>query len=969
MKFLFVITAFIAILLFAALLITLFRARRGRETHVREYYAFKCSSLLIALAADTIIAIVAPYSLWDFLADFFQFSAAEPPLLSLAGKVLAFLVFLACCYMVRSTYRHWTGPVSRHQYRQNRSQFENGSILQDSYLALASFLEKNNDLNVYKNLSDTGEYQENPEADKIPWHMEFARIYTLMSNQAEIHPQNDWHAQQHCYISTYSQSHKIAIYCSDTLPDKNELTAFLSYIFRLHDNYLHIIAAVKEGDCEDYTESLDRVKIEYIFKQNALSRLVDFSEYFRNIELLYRQPLMNTSLKIEDIYVEPCCRFENGGGEFFLHSYVSDWLKEDSNRQLALLGDFGQGKTLFSIYLTWQMIREKGTRIPILIPLRNKSPRNSTPAEILSYFAIPYGINPEALLILNRNGRLLLIFDGFDEMDLIGNDDIRKRHFKSLWGLAVPGSKIFLTGRPNYFLSPDEMKSALGLQAGSAQLPFCQGLFLLPFNQEQIMRALRSAGMSVRSGIERIITEKSSSSFLDLISRPSHLFLVGLIWETRELEKKYKNLTSAAIINEFLQNSFERQSDKGQRDPYFYLTPVEREYFMIGVASKMYKQGITVITHEAFHDAVIDLADLFPERLSAGNPVFLNIRNGKSVKEFARSDDNSLLAIINDVRTCGILVNDYANNGLMFSHKSFYDFLVAKFYMGRHLRLHDNNMLISDTLSKSSPFHPPLKNDATVRKLLAELISSEICRLAPDKMDETIRCRKIFEQCQKVIGRFFFYRTPKGLLRSCLKNRRALLYFSLGAQRKFSAPTYRQKQKFLALLTAVFFALCIYLAKIISISLLPEDTPPPSETSSSQSETYYTLNPSLEWFSLIGSTLVEASAVTSPKTAAPPYPPLLNNHTFYFLMLSVLFLIYWGNTQLKKKPDNKADIILLTWYYACMENHVPEDVVYRCFPGKYADMFTDYLAESSLNPLADKSRPAKIPPQASEHQT
>ena len=125
--------------------------------------------------------------------------------------------------------------------------------------------------------------------------------------------------------------------------------------------------------------------------------------------------------------------------------YIKNWLNEDSNKHLAILGDYGQGKTVSSLKLTSDLINSNHERIPIFIQLRGKSPRNSTPIEILSYFASQYSIDPVALDILNRNGKLLLIFDGFDEMDYVGDENIRKLHFRSLWRLISPKSKLLIT--------------------------------------------------------------------------------------------------------------------------------------------------------------------------------------------------------------------------------------------------------------------------------------------------------------------------------------------------------------------------------------------------------------------------------------------------------------------------------------------------------------------------------------------
>ena len=300
----------------------------------------------------------------------------------------------------------------------------------------------------------------------------------------------------------------------------------------------------------------------------------------------------------------------------------------------------------------------------------------------------------------------MLIFDGFDKMDLVGNDDIRKQHFRNLWRLVLPKSKVLVTGRPNYFLSRDEMASALGFQPESTDVPYCEGLLLLPFRVEQIMQALRFTEDSVRNGIQHIMETQMSGSFLDLISRPSHLFLVSQIWETRQLEHKYQNLISALIINEFLQNCFERQAAKGIRAPYFYLSSLEREYFMIGIAARMYKLGVVSISNDSFQIAIQELLELFPEELSAKNPTFVYLRNGKSVCEFANADENSLSAIMNDVRTCGVLVNDTVNDGLCFAHKSFFDVLVAKFFLGKMLNSDHNAKTIYAAPAKLSAYNP-----------------------------------------------------------------------------------------------------------------------------------------------------------------------------------------------------------------------------------------------------------------------
>lgn len=911
----------------AALLLMLvnivYRAKQGKEKKVREYYAFKCVALLIALAGDTVAAIMAPYSFWDFAAELFGMKTAESSVVAITSRVLAVVVFLLCCWVVGNTYLQWKGPVSRRQYRQDTQGLEESNMLKDFWLVAARSFRENYDLLEYEELKEPAEYQENNITSELAWHIEFARMYTLISNQAHIDIKNDWHAEQHCFISSYADSLRIAICCLNSLPEREEALSFLHYIRRFYDDYFHIIIAVKEDGGEDYTADIEGSHVEYMFKSNALDRLADFSEYYHAIDTLYHQPIMGSQFRMEDVYVEPYCKLEESGGTFRLHSYVETWLQKPDMRQLALLGDFGQGKTMFSIWLTYRMIQKKGGRIPIWIPLRNKSPRNSNQAEIFSYFATQYGISSEALMLLNSNGRLLLIFDGFDEMDLVGNDDIRKLHFKSLWSLVTPKSKVLITGRPNYFLSSEEMQGALGLHPVTKQLPYCEGLFLQPFDQEQIMLALRGAKESVRKGIQTVIQNKTSDSFLDLISRPSHLFFVSLIWEERELEKKYRNLSSAVIINEFLQNCFERQTGKGQQGVYFYLSPAEREYFMIGIAVKMYKMGAVAITQESFKDTIVDLVYMFPDQLSSGNPVFLDLRNGKSVRDFAREDINSMLAIINDVRTCGILVNDYVNNGLAFAHKSFFDLLVAKFFMGKSMRLHDANMMISDTLSSVNVYNPRLREDFVIRKLLAELICARLSRKLAGA-DERLKCRKIFEQCDKAITGSFLKMSPQKLLLVCLRQRDVGTNVSYGRWKRR-----KEAGRFLTVMLIFLAAVLAYLIRAASLSVQMGKE-------------------AVEYYSRVS---VPKSGLDSSETltellsiAASPA----------IVAVAVLLLVYAVVLHFGEGSQDRADMVLLTWYYACVENHISEKVICRQFSSGYEEAFLAYIQGKNLNEIQNK---------------
>lgn len=921
----------LSILFFVVHKITL----KNKLKHVRENYVFKSISLLICLSATTVTALTTNYTFWDVFVLFYKLDKPDVAA-ELISKILTVIIFIITCIVVLviilKTYSTWSGAISRRQFKINKYNFADSNILKDFSVYLLSIFKRNVELAKCINSDFSDEISSNDITEEIPWHIEFAEIYSIISNQVKINKNTDWHANYHCFIADYGlENHKVAILCYLKRPTDLQIQSFIEYIYKLHNKYFYIIIAIKENDLQEnnYIYKYNENEIHLLFKNNCLESLVDFSEYFNAIDILYRRPLIqNSNICIEDVYVEPNCRISNNENEFKLSTYILDWLDDCSTRQIALLGDFGQGKTVYSVKLTHDLIENNSSRVPILISLRGKSPRNSNPIEILSYFASQYEISAKALDLLNRNGKLILIFDGFDEMDLVGNDDIRKMHFKHLWELVSKQSKILITGRPNYFIDTKEMESALGIASGSKEIPYCEALYLLPFNENQIYDSLRNVNMSIRDGIQEIMTLKSSKSFIDLLSRPSHLFLISQIWNERKLGERYNNLTSAIILNEFLKSCFERQIAKANSKDFYCLSSIEREYFMIGIAVKMYKMGISYIGKDLFYNTVGELIDMFPDELSLKNPVFLNFRNGKTVRQFAteNEDPNLFEAIVNDVRICGILINDTANDGLTFAHKSFFELLIAKYFVVKVLKIYDSNMLISNTLMQSSIYKIKLqKNDFLIRKLLAELISEKIS-VTLTKYSENEKCLLIFNQCYKSVVSKIRKSTPQKAFKEYIKlnniNDLKEVYKPNGSKVSKS-----QFKRLVITMIVIFLSLLVFIFKSIKIMI-------------SYGE------PAKEYFNS------NAYKIMSSSNNIIHFPFWL----FYILGTFVTLLILYNLMKeiTKQTKIFKLEVALLTWFYACQDNQISDQVILSQFSKKTSRLFSKYIEQQGFIDVTEK---------------
>nr|VFJ88786.1 MAG: hypothetical protein BECKH772A_GA0070896_100117 [Candidatus Kentron sp. H]VFJ90344.1 MAG: hypothetical protein BECKH772B_GA0070898_100099 [Candidatus Kentron sp. H]VFJ97010.1 MAG: hypothetical protein BECKH772C_GA0070978_100107 [Candidatus Kentron sp. H] len=401
--------------------------------------------------------------------------------------------------------------------------------------------------------------------------------------------------------------------------------------------------------------------------------------------------------------------------EIFLH----DWLAENSLRQVALLGEYGQGKTTAAWLLSYGLIQqydqdktrnrsgpplflpsmaldsgnprrndgagvERLPRIPILLELRGKSPRSLTPEDLLATWAHRYGIDTRALLQLLIAGRVLLILEGFDEMDLTGDTETRISHFRTLWKLSYPKAKVLITGRPNFFLDDAERKSALGIQQPSAERPYCQAIHLVPFGTDQMKKSLRAADAGVRDGI--VALAKKDERFREIVSRPSLLYIVSTLWQRKKLGQYRERISSALVMDLFIQHSYHRQGAKQEEHHYMALNTAERAYFMAGIAAYMGTRGLpNQISKQQLDEAIRGLIRAIPDGVSRSvttmqNEVTLPLRS-QTRYDWKTREAEIIEHIKTDARACGLLVSDLSKDGhFKFAHKSFMEFLEAKVF-------------------------------------------------------------------------------------------------------------------------------------------------------------------------------------------------------------------------------------------------------------------------------------------------
>ncbi len=235
----------------------------------------------------------------------------------------------------------------------------------------------------------------------------------------------------------------------------------------------------------------------------------------------------------------------------WIDGYVDRWLDDPDKKHISILGEFGTGKTWFAFHYAWtalkryQEAQKQGTprpRLPLLIRLRDYAKALDV-ENVLAWFFFSIHNIPLTNLVfkqLNSMGKLLLIFDGFDEM--AGKVD-RQKVIDNFWELAKvveTGAKVILTCRTEHLPKVDKGRALLNAavldsidveqptRAKKLSGPQFELLELQTLSKVQIREVLRSR-LSDKTTVEKdAIVEQVTSNhkLLDLAKRPVMIDLI-----------------------------------------------------------------------------------------------------------------------------------------------------------------------------------------------------------------------------------------------------------------------------------------------------------------------------------------------------------------------------------------------------------------------------------------------------------
>ncbi|MEG4346130.1 NACHT domain-containing protein [Microcoleus sp. A003_D6] len=334
-----------------------------------------------------------------------------------------------------------------------------------------------------------------------------------------------------------------------------------------------------------------------------------------------------TSREIDTKYVPLACTKEEidpdthrkigvshyGDRDGWIEGYIDLWLDDPVKEHISVLGEFGTGKTWFAMHYAWMALQRyrdaqkrglERPRLPLVIPLRDYAKAVSVESLFSEFFFRKHEIplaGYSAFEQLNRMGKFLLIFDGFDEMAAKCD---RQETINNFWELAktvVPGAKVILTCRTEHFPEGKEGRALFNaeLQASTTILtgetPQFEVLELEKFNDEQIGQAL--SFQTEAATVEKVM---GNPQLLDLARRP---VMTELILEALPDIEAGKPVDMSRIYLYAVRRKIERDI-KAERT---FTSLADKLYFLCELSWEMLSTDQMSINYRGFPDRIRNL--------------------------------------------------------------------------------------------------------------------------------------------------------------------------------------------------------------------------------------------------------------------------------------------------------------------------------------------------------------------------
>ncbi|MGH9802458.1 MAG: TIR domain-containing protein, partial [Blastocatellia bacterium] len=217
------------------------------------------------------------------------------------------------------------------------------------------------------------------------------------------------------------------------------------------------IAVSSQGFAPDTRVALEETGVDCVTYAELLRELIPLDNYADGLIADYEKHA-EEKWEGEDWFIRPDLVTDITYERLPALEHIGKWLGEERRNQLVILGDLGTGKTTLASFLAYNLarsFRDDPLRhpAPVLIPLKDVRKELALESIVISHFSQRglRDINFTRFEHLVRLGKIIILFDAFDEMADRNRWDVTQSNFRELSRAADLQGKVVLTCRTHYF--------------------------------------------------------------------------------------------------------------------------------------------------------------------------------------------------------------------------------------------------------------------------------------------------------------------------------------------------------------------------------------------------------------------------------------------------------------------------------------------------------------------------------------